>query len=53
MKIMNTEDMLFYRRMGEGYPLILLHGAMMSGAIFPLKSFAEELSKDYDVIIMI
>ena len=48
---MTTEDMLFYRRMGKGYPLILLHGAMVSGVMFSLKSVAEELSKSYDVII--
>lgn len=48
---MNTEDLIFCRRMGEGYPLILLHGAMVSGAMFLLKSVVEELSKNYDVII--
>jgi pimeloyl-ACP methyl ester carboxylesterase len=37
--------------MGEGYPLILLHGAMANGTMFLLKSVAEELSKNYDVII--
>jgi len=47
---MSTEDLIFYKRMGEGYPLILLHGAMVSGVMFALKSFAEELSKDYEVI---
>jgi pimeloyl-ACP methyl ester carboxylesterase len=48
---MNTKDLIFYRRMGEGYPLILLHGAMVNGTMFLLKSVAEELSKNYDVII--
>jgi len=46
-----AQDLLFYRRMGKGYPLILIHGAMVSGAMFSLKSVAEELSKDFDVII--
>ena len=50
-KTMTTQDMLFYRRMGKGYPLILLHGVMVSGVMFSLKSVAEELSKNYDVII--
>jgi pimeloyl-ACP methyl ester carboxylesterase len=46
-----SQDLLFYRRMGNGYPLILLHGAMVNGTMFLLKSVAEELSKNYDVII--
>lgn len=37
--------------MGKGHSLILLHGAMVSGAMYSLRSFAEELSKNYDVII--
>lgn len=48
---MIIQDMLFYRRMGKGYPLILIHGAMVNGAMFLLKPLAEELSKNYDVII--
>lgn len=43
--------MLFYRRMGKGHPLVLIHGAMVNGTMFLLKSVAEELSKNYDVII--
>ncbi|MCL0065317.1 alpha/beta hydrolase [Dehalococcoidia bacterium] len=46
-----TQDVLSYRRMGKGDPLILLHGAMVSGVMFSLKSVAEELSENYDVII--
>jgi pimeloyl-ACP methyl ester carboxylesterase len=37
--------------MGQGHPLVLIHGAMVNGAMFLLKSVAEELSKDYDVLI--
>jgi pimeloyl-ACP methyl ester carboxylesterase len=48
---MSNQDMLFYRRMGNGHPLVLIHGAMVNGAMFLLKSVAEELSKNYDVII--
>jgi pimeloyl-ACP methyl ester carboxylesterase len=48
---MIIQDLLFYRRMGKGHPLILIHGAMVNGSMFLLKSVAEELSKNYDVII--
>jgi pimeloyl-ACP methyl ester carboxylesterase len=48
---MIIQDLLFYRRMGKGHPLILIHGAMVNGTMFLLKSVAEELSKNYDVII--
>ena|GEM_PF-3215456 len=41
---MITQNLLFYRRIANGYPLVLLHGAMMCGTMFPLKSVAEELS---------
>jgi pimeloyl-ACP methyl ester carboxylesterase len=50
-KSMNTQDLISYRSIGKGQPLVLIHGAMANGTMFSVTSVAEELSKTYKVII--